>query len=71
MLPYRKKAADDESEAQFRRCNSMSALRERSKNIPELKQVWMEFVEPVQSLIRNRFLRLSIKSEPFAALDPI
>ena len=42
-----------------------------SKNVPELKQVWMESVEPVQSLIRNRFLRLSIKCELFAALDPI
>lgn len=66
-----REASSDENEAHFRRCNSMAELRDRTNKYPELKQAWLESVEPVQSLIRNRFLRLSLKGESFAAMDPL
>ena len=67
-VALQREASSDENEAHFRKCNSMAELREK---YPELKQAWLESVEPVQSTIRNRFLRLSLKGESFAALDPI
>ena len=70
-VALQRKATDDDSEAQFKRCNSMADLRELAKKKPQLKNTWLESVESVQSLVRNRFLRLKLKEDPFAALDPI
>lgn len=38
---------------------------------PDLKKAWAESVEPVQSLIRNRFICLKLKEEPFRVKDPV
>lgn len=37
---------------------------------PELREKWTESIEPVQSVIRNRFQKLSLKDEPMTGVDP-
>lgn len=66
-----REASTDENETHFKKCNSMNGLRDQVNKYPELKQAWLESVEPLQSLIRNRFLRLSLKDEAFTAIDPL
>ncbi|XP_052286545.1 uncharacterized protein LOC127882125 isoform X2 [Dreissena polymorpha] len=61
----------DEHEKEFQKCNSMAQLREVAAKKPEVKVKWRESIEPVQSTIRNRFLRLKLKDHPFQALDPM
>ena len=65
-----RKQLDEETEAEFKKCKSMAKLRSLAAKKPEIKEKWTETVEPVQSLVRNRFLRLSLKGEPVSALDP-
>lgn len=62
---------DEETEKEFHKCGSMTQLREVAAKKPELRTKWQESIEPVQSTIRNRFLRLKLKDEPFQALDPM
>ena len=64
-------ASDEETERQLKKCNSMAAIRSLATNKPGLKQKWLESVEPVQSLVRNRFMRLKLKEEPVHAIDPV
>lgn len=37
---------------------------------PELREKWTESIEPVQSVIRNRLQKLSLKDEPMTGVDP-
>lgn len=68
-----RKSCEAEVETQLKRCGSMAELREAEKKNPDrkLKEKWLEAVEPTQSFIRNRFLRLCLKDKPFAAMDPV
>jgi len=72
-VSLQRKPCDAEFETQLKRCGSMADLRKLEKKKPDLKQkeVWLDSVEPVQSFIRNRFLRLSLKDKPFLAMDPV
>ncbi|XP_033753387.1 uncharacterized protein LOC117336839 [Pecten maximus] len=71
-VALQREVSDEESEKYFKRCNGMADMRELlNTKKPELKQSWIDVVEPVQSIIRNRFLRLSLKDVPFAAMDPV
>lgn len=35
-----------------------------------MREKWTESIEPVQSVIRNRFQKLSLKDEPMTGVDP-
>lgn len=61
---------DTEAEKLFKRCGGMADLRALAENKPEVKTSWRESIEPVQSKVRNRFLRLKLKEVPVQALDP-
>lgn len=52
-------------------CNSMADVRNLAEKTPEVKTAWIESVEPVASVLRNRFLRLKLKDDPVKALDPV
>ena len=49
---------DEQTEKMLSKSNSVASLRESLKKHPELKPKWIESIEPVQSLIENRFMRL-------------
>lgn len=51
-------------------CNSMSNIREKCSSNATLREGWTESVEPLQSLVSSRFLRLKRKSEPIQVVDP-
>ena len=59
-----------EDDGKFRSCNSLSQVRELVQKKPELRDAWTDCIEPIQSLVKNRFLRLTLKEEPFTVLDP-
>ena len=61
---------DDESESNFKKCGSMAEIRAFVQRKPEIQTQWKESVEPIQSLVRNRFMRLRLKDEPIGTLDP-
>ncbi|XP_045187636.1 uncharacterized protein LOC123545380 [Mercenaria mercenaria] len=61
----------EEAEKEFQKCDSMAQLREMAAKKSEVKTQWQESIEPVQSTIRNRFLRLKLKDERFQAVDPM
>ena len=63
-------SCSDAVEQKLRRCNSMANIRTAATKQPDLREAWVESVEPVLSLIRNRFTRLKLKDEPFDCLDP-
>lgn len=46
----------------------MKELRKLAEDHPDLSQEWTESIEPVQSLLRNRFTRLTLKGKPFQVL---
>lgn len=58
---------DDDFEKKIKNCNSMAALREKS----EVREKWLENMQPVQELVANRFKRLSLKSEPIRSIAPV
>ncbi|XP_014676567.1 PREDICTED: uncharacterized protein LOC106816458 [Priapulus caudatus] len=62
---------DEQAEASFRKCGSMSQLRAHAEKNPEIKMAWRMSVEPAQSIVRNRFARLSLKSQPIQVMDPV
>lgn len=66
-----RQACEDHIEACLNSCNSMAAIRELGMSKAEVKPMWLEAIEPVQSVIRSRFLKLKLKDEPFQALDPV
>ena len=61
---------DEESEKLLKRCNSMAELRTTAVKHPQLVEKWKQSIEPVQSLVQNRFLRLKLKDEPITVRDP-
>ncbi|CAG2185017.1 unnamed protein product [Mytilus edulis] len=63
--------SDDATEKLLKRCGSMADIRTEAEKKPELKGAYKESVEPVQSLIRNRFSRLKLKDQPVAVSDPM
>ena len=63
-------SCSDAVEQKLRQCNSMSDIRTAASKQPDLRVAWVDSVEPVQSLLRNRFTRLKLKDEPFDCLDP-
>ena len=62
---------EKEAEAMFRKCGSKAAIRQMAEDKPEVQTSRKESVEPTQSLVRNRFLRLKLKKEPLQAADAI
>lgn len=66
-----RQCCDEQTEKQFRKCNSMADIRSTAENDPSLKLKWKESVECTQSIVRNRFLRLSLKDKPMQAMDPV
>ncbi|CAC5400127.1 unnamed protein product [Mytilus coruscus] len=64
-------SGDDDTEREIIRCGSMASLRTLCEKKQDIKQKWIELIEPVQSTVRNRFLRLSLKEKPMQAIDPI
>ena len=50
------------------KAHSMKELRKLAEDHPDLSQEWTESIEPVQSLLRNRFTRLTLKGKPFQVL---
>ena len=72
-LFVKKKQVDKMIEAKLKSINSMADMRSADKDKPDLKikEGWTESVETLQSLIRNRFLRLKLKDDPIEAVDPV
>ncbi|XP_070559193.1 uncharacterized protein [Ptychodera flava] len=66
-----RRMSDDKGEANLKKCGSMADIRERSKKQADLRDKWVEVVEPLQSLVRNRFTRLKLKEEAIQAMDPV
>ena len=66
-----RKESTEEMNKKLKNCNSMAAVRSLAEKTPEVKTAWIESVEPVASLLRNRFLRLKLKDDPLKALDPV
>lgn len=54
----------------FKSASSMSQVRELISKNPELKEKWVTFIEPVQSIIQSRFTRLSLKDKQFVIENP-
>lgn len=49
----------------------MASIRALAEKNPEIREKWRESIEPVQSTIRNRFLRLKLKDKAMQAIDPV
>lgn len=64
-----KGVCSEEMEKKLKRMGSMKEIR--SKAEPETRKAYKESVEPVQSVIQNRFGRLKLKNEPVCVKDPI
>lgn len=54
----------------FKSASIMSQIRELISKNPELKDKWVTFIEPVQSIIQSRFTRLSLKDKQFVIENP-
>jgi hypothetical protein len=66
----RRKLGDD-TEKMLNKCNGVSSVKDLLKTYPDILPKWIESVEPVQSLIENRFMRLTSKDEPIRCLTPV
>ena len=66
-----REASDEDTEKRLSRCNSMAALRTLAESNPDIKTKWNDVVKPVQSLVKDRFLRLSLKDNPFHVEEPV
>ena len=66
-----RKALTEEAEKDIKKCGSVAEIRGRAENDPDFKTNWVSTMEPVQSLVRNRFLKLQLKDRPFQAVDPL
>jgi len=66
-----RKESTEEMNKVLKNCNSMAAVRSFAEKTPEVKTAWIESVEQVASLLRNRFLRLKLKDDPVKTLDPV
>ena len=64
-------AADDETEKRINNCNSMAAIQKLADKHDGIKEKWAKAVEPVQSVVKDRFMRLSLKEEPFQHEEPV
>lgn len=62
---------DEETEKMLKRCNGVASVRELLKKHTELQPKWIGSIEPVQSLIESRFMRLTLKDEPIRCLEPV
>lgn len=62
---------DEETEMKLKKCGSMASIRALAEKNPEIREKWRESIEPVQSTIRNRFLRLKLKDKAMQAIDPV
>ncbi|XP_060552756.1 uncharacterized protein LOC132714041 [Ruditapes philippinarum] len=60
---------NDEIEKHLKKYGNMKEIREKSS--PEVKQAYIEAVESVQSIVRNRFSKLKLKGEGVQVLDPV
>ena len=49
----------------------MADIRKLTQTYPEIEIHWSAAVEHVQSLIKDRFLHLSLKDEPFAVVESV
>ena len=66
-----RESSGDELEKKLRSHSSMQAVRDAAVKQPELKDAWVESIEPVQATLRNRFQRLKLKDTPFQTFDPV
>lgn len=63
---------DEETEKMLKKkCGSMASIRALAEKNPEIREKWRESIEPVQSTIRNRFLRLKLNDKAMQAIDPV
>lgn len=60
-----------EHEALLKICGSMKEIRQMSVKEPRLKEAYKTSIEPVQTFIQNRFIRLKLKDKPIETKDPI
>lgn len=56
----------ESTEAILKQCGSMADIGSKI----DLKPDWLDLLEPVQRVIRNRFSRLKLKNEPIQTVDP-
>ncbi|XP_014676820.1 PREDICTED: uncharacterized protein LOC106816715 [Priapulus caudatus] len=61
--------ASKEVEAKLKSCNSTNGIRQVAEGKDDIKAGWAESIEPVQSVVRNRFSRLKLKDDPFQVMD--
>ena len=66
-----RRAMDEKTESLLKRCSSVANVRSLAEKNHEIKQKWLESVEPVQAVIRSRFRRLNLKEEPITVIDPV
>jgi hypothetical protein len=66
-----RKRVSDKVEAILSSCNSMSMIRDAAEREPEVKAGWTESVQPLQSTIMQRFIRLKLKNESVVVKDPV
>ena len=66
-----RESCDDAMEKLLKKCGSMSDIRIEAAKKPELRDAFQQSIEPVQSLIRNRFARLKLKDEAVSVSDPV
>ncbi len=64
----RAKSSDD-VETTLKSCSSMAEIRKQAASNPSLKSAVADSLEPVISLVQNRFQRLSLKEEKFEIGD--
>ncbi|XP_033749002.1 uncharacterized protein LOC117333692 [Pecten maximus] len=60
---------DGDIEQVLRSANSMAEIRKKSEKVPALKPAWLESLQPIISVLRERTERLSLKGTPFQCRD--
>ena len=65
-VSLQREKGSESAEQILKQCGSMADIRSKV----DLKPDWLDLLEPVQSIIRNRFSRLKLKDEPIQTVDP-
>ena len=61
----------DSEETLFKRCSSVTEVRQMADKHPNLKNEWGKSMESVQATVGDRFSRLKLKEEPIEVIDPV
>ena len=65
-VSLQREKGSESTEQILKQCGSMADIRSKV----DLKPDCLDLLEPVQSIIRNRFSRLKLKDEPIQTVDP-